>query len=691
MPTDRPPKIPGRAPGSTTENSTRARPPPRVSTASSHTGSRARTACRVDTSTGKRAAAQVMKTMPCSLVGSSRIATGTRAMAGIGRTTSTSGPRMSAVHRDRATAVPAATPRTAARRNPTAIRRRLCPRSCQYASVPIRSARAEATSTTVGNCSNRSHRSTSRDVSTCQSPRAASGEAIRTRRRPHGSGARLTTTGGPDGSRTAFRARDTGLTAFRAHDAGLTASRAHDASRTASGYGTIREPHAPGHVPLGARPGHEGPPVATVRDPHRPVREPQRPRHRVRHVGGPYGGPLDGLEESGGAVEGTGRALTLQPQLGPRGARLRVGGVRHRPAQRRRVDEGVHVDVLDQTRLLEDRHVLLERCDQLRAERRVEGGDALGAVVEVDHLGGQPGLLRDRLGGGHRPRAQVVGRPVLRAEEGVEDGGSSPGELLPDGDPVEGRQVQLGAVVQGLGLALEGEQTGPGDELGQRVDTSGRQGRSPHARLLVELADILRGVDPGPPQRPYEGAVGGRTDTGGHLAALQVRERPQRRTGFGDHGVEAPVQVVTGDRDEPCRLLELFSPRRVDQQREVAHRADVDLPRRHLCRDRGPGRVVLPDHPVGDAVLPAPGGEFLLEVAEGAQQGSGGHGVDGLRLVADRHRDRLPVGRASGVGPAGGGEGQEEREGEGESPGPPVVEQRKSSSEHGSSAFHRSR
>ncbi|GAA3398803.1 hypothetical protein GCM10017752_64060 [Streptomyces roseoviridis] len=131
MPTDRPPKIPGRAPGSTTENSTRARPAPMVSTASSQTGVSARTACRVDTTTGKKAAVKVMNTMPCSLVGSSRMATGTSAMAGTGRTTSTSGPSRSAAHRDRATAVPTATPITAASAKPTRIRRRLWPRSCQ--------------------------------------------------------------------------------------------------------------------------------------------------------------------------------------------------------------------------------------------------------------------------------------------------------------------------------------------------------------------------------------------------------------------------------------------------------------------------------------------------------------------------------------------------------------------------------
>ncbi len=184
MPTDRPPKTPGRAPGRTTENSTRPRPPPIVRTASSHTGLSARTACRVETTTGKKAAAKVMKTIPCSLEGNSRIATGTSAMAGTGRSTSSSGPSRSSAIRDRATAVPTATPEAAASAKPDTIRRRLEPRSCQYAASRARCPKVDATSPTVGNCSKRSHRFTSSEVSACHSSRAAPSEAARSAHRP---------------------------------------------------------------------------------------------------------------------------------------------------------------------------------------------------------------------------------------------------------------------------------------------------------------------------------------------------------------------------------------------------------------------------------------------------------------------------------------------------------------------------
>ncbi len=131
MPTDRPPKMPGRAPGRITEPKIHRRPPPMVRVASSHTGLSARTACRVETRTGKKAAVQVMKTIPCSLEGNSRIATGTRAMAGTGRTTSRTGPSTSSASRERATSTPVATPRTAASRKPATMRVRLSVRSVQ--------------------------------------------------------------------------------------------------------------------------------------------------------------------------------------------------------------------------------------------------------------------------------------------------------------------------------------------------------------------------------------------------------------------------------------------------------------------------------------------------------------------------------------------------------------------------------
>ncbi len=176
--------MPGRAPGNTTEKRIRARPPPMVRTASSHTGLSAPTACRVETNTGKKAAVQVMNTIPCSLEGNSRIATGTSAIAGTGRSTSSNGPSTSAAIRDRAIAVPTATPRTAASAKPVTIRRRLDARSCQKGPVPARSANAPATSPTVGNCSKRSHTFTSSEVSPCHTSRAAPSEAARSSQRP---------------------------------------------------------------------------------------------------------------------------------------------------------------------------------------------------------------------------------------------------------------------------------------------------------------------------------------------------------------------------------------------------------------------------------------------------------------------------------------------------------------------------
>ena len=99
MPTDSPPKRPGRMPGNTTRRSTSQRLPPSVRTESSQIVGSARTACRVDTMIGKYAARKVMNTMPASSVGNSRIATGTIAIAGIGRASSVSGPEHVGEHR----------------------------------------------------------------------------------------------------------------------------------------------------------------------------------------------------------------------------------------------------------------------------------------------------------------------------------------------------------------------------------------------------------------------------------------------------------------------------------------------------------------------------------------------------------------------------------------------------------------
>lgn len=282
----------------------------------------------------------------------------------------------------------------------------------------------------------------------------------------------------------------------------------------------------------------------------------------------------------------------------------------------------------------------------------------MGAVVEVDDLGGQAGGLGDLLGGGDGVRIEVVRRLLLGLEERLQDGRVLLGEVLAGGDAVEGGQVQLGAVVQGLRLALVGEQARPCDELRQGVHAAGGECRSAHGGLLVEFGDALVRVDAGALQGPYEGAVGGGADARGDLLALQVPQGGEFRIGRGDDGVEAAAQVVTGHRDQVGGAAELFAASGVEQQREVAHRTDVDLAGGHLGGDRGAGGVVLPVDLVGVAVVQ--GVELLLEGAEGAQQGARGDGVDGLGLVADGHGDR---GAAACLGAAAaGGQGEEERD-----------------------------
>ncbi len=323
------------------------------------------------------------------------------------------------------------------------------------------------------------------------------------------------------------------------------------------------------------------------------------------------------------------------------------------------VDEGVHVDVTGQLLGLQDRDVLLQRGDELRLDRRVEGGDAVGAVVEVDGLGGEFGGLRDLLGGGDGVGVEIVGGLRLGLEEGLQYCGASLCEVLAGGDAVEGGQVQPGAVVQGLRPALVGEQAGPGDELRQGVRAARRQGRSAHGRLLVELLDALLGIDAGPLQGPYERAVGGGADAGGDLLALEVGEGGQLGGGGGDDGVETAAEVVAGDGDQPGGLAQLLAPGRVEEQREVAHRTDVDLPGGHLGGDGGARGVVLPVDLVDVAVVE--GVEVLLEVAEGAQKSARGDRVDGLGLIADGDGDRLAVARLGAA--AAGGQRQQKKGG----------------------------
>ena len=89
----------------------------------------ARTACRVATEIGKNAATKVMNTMPASSVGSTRIATGTRAMAGMGRSTSVRVPTVLVAIRERPNRIPTGTPTPTASAKPAPIRISDWPRS----------------------------------------------------------------------------------------------------------------------------------------------------------------------------------------------------------------------------------------------------------------------------------------------------------------------------------------------------------------------------------------------------------------------------------------------------------------------------------------------------------------------------------------------------------------------------------
>ncbi|SHV54242.1 Uncharacterised protein [Mycobacteroides abscessus subsp. abscessus] len=180
IPTDSPPKTPGRLPGSTTRNSTSQRLPPRVRTDSSHSVGKARTACRVLTMIGKYAARKVMKTIPASSLGNNRMATGTIAIAGMGRASSVNGPKMLANSGERPSQIPVMTPKTAARPKPVRIRMVDWPRSSQYCSVPMRLVSAATISVTVGRVSNLNPKRTLLAVRSCQSNTAAATDDART-------------------------------------------------------------------------------------------------------------------------------------------------------------------------------------------------------------------------------------------------------------------------------------------------------------------------------------------------------------------------------------------------------------------------------------------------------------------------------------------------------------------------------
>lgn len=126
-----------------------------------------------------------MNTMPASSVGNSRMATGTMAIAGMGRASSTSGPNTSANNRERPSSTPVATPTTAASPNPVRIRISDCARSSQYSPVPSRRCSALTISVTVGSVSNRSNSRTLSAVSNCHTPIAAATDASRSSRDCH--------------------------------------------------------------------------------------------------------------------------------------------------------------------------------------------------------------------------------------------------------------------------------------------------------------------------------------------------------------------------------------------------------------------------------------------------------------------------------------------------------------------------
>ena len=131
-----------------------------------------------------------MNTIPASSVGNSRIATGTIAMAGIGRANSVSGPNTSENAADRPSRMPVTTPTSAASPKPVRILISDCPRSSQYSSVPRRFTKDVAISVTVGNVSNRNQARTWLAVSSCHSAIAAITDATRTSRRRHNGTAR---------------------------------------------------------------------------------------------------------------------------------------------------------------------------------------------------------------------------------------------------------------------------------------------------------------------------------------------------------------------------------------------------------------------------------------------------------------------------------------------------------------------
>ncbi|PQM47390.1 hypothetical protein C1Y40_02426 [Mycobacterium talmoniae] len=317
------------------------------------------------------------------------------------------------------------------------------------------------------------------------------------------------------------------------------------------------------------------------------------------------------------------------------------------------MDELADVQVGEVADRLQVRHIVFQRVYQRWFQRGVKRG-AARPVVEVDHLLGQAAALGDQARGLQRFVVEEVGGVELGLQERTEHLRVGAGIRAAHHHAVQGRVVELGAVIQQLGLALVDQQTGPGNELRQPLDLTGFQRRGPDLRLLVEHLDSGAGVG----QRAHQRAVAGRPDAGRHLGTGQVGQDRRRRIRRHHHHVQGALGVVAGDRDDlggRPRVGLGFGA--VDQHRVVAHRADIDLLGDHLRGDRGTGVVVLPHHPVFGAGPGGDVGEPALQVALGAQQGTGGHRVDGLGLVAHHHLDgvagRRRVQRAAGRGDGG--------------------------------------
>ncbi len=272
--------------------------------------------------------------------------------------------------------------------------------------------------------------------------------------------------------------------------------------------------------------------------PHGLVREPPGAQLGVGDVGGAdllalaFGLP-DRLEQADRRRGRRGGLRSVEPELAGGGG-IVDGGVAHRvgAAQRRRVGRRVqclvvvlaargvgrpqrsvlhetgNVEVGEVVDRLEIGHIAFERVDQRRLEGRVERR-AARPVVQVDHLLRQPAALGDEASRLQRLGVEEVGGIELRLQEGVEHlrviGRVGP----PHHHAVQGRIVQLGPVVEQLGLALVHQQSRPGDELRKRLDLTRFQRRGTDLWLLVEHLHTCLGVDTGLAEGLHQHAVAG--------------------------------------------------------------------------------------------------------------------------------------------------------------------------------------